>query len=547
MTQIQSRPSLDQIFGDVNSPNIAAPQNNPAPQNRPSLDQIFGSTQQTAPAQAPTPGIFERLGADMRQRGANIADITNAYNKGQQGKLESTFQGVGNEFGAAGDIVAQGVSSAAKTGFEHLSPENQQALKQTGSDVMNSAVGQQGLRALHAGVDNWDAFAKENPRAARDISAYLNIATTLIPIPGLGKSTGAIASNIGESAIKNGANVIGKGINVIGKTADALTPVAKELPTELKNLTPVIESEGSTLFSKNPNALHSGLEANKQISTSYDAAKTRTKLANDAAREAGNNTPIPAGDVYNKLDNIIGSLQGKVAPGTKEAGALDQLTNIRDNLIAKNPIVKSSAGEIIPERTILGSDLMDIEKTINQGLPDNKFINSGTGKSLTFKNVVQDAIGRAGEINSEFAQKYTDYKSEATNLMKTYVNNDQLKPFWQPEDYVSWKANQENPQQSLYTDDTLNRANKLLDNLNTRDTGKISALIGALPPEQSQKIMREAFVRAKKEKISLPNAIAKVATGHLAGGIETAFKVIGNKASKTNIEETIADLKRLRK
>jgi hypothetical protein len=236
-----------------------------------------------------------------------------------------------------------------------------------GKYISESPVGD----VARKGAELYGQFAEKNPRAARNIEGVVDFAA-LVPA---GKGAQVIGKG-GSAAIKDARN-----------QAKEFFP-EKELPDNLKTMQPVIDAEGSAIFSKNPNPLKSGLEANQKISQAYDLAKDRTNKADMLAREIGAASPIPANDVYTRLDRIIASLEGKVAPGTKEAGALDQLTAIRDNLVAKNPPIRSFAGEAVPERTILPSDLMDIEKAINAGLPDNKFLTSGTGKSLSFKNQV---------------------------------------------------------------------------------------------------------------------------------------------------------------
>lgn len=514
MTSIQSRPSLDQIFN-------SGPSTSAQP-SRPFLDQIFSGMQTLQPqAPAPEPGFFSRVNSDLEQRGRNLANIKSAALN--QLPNETTLQVAGNEAGALGDVIGQSMSSAAKAGYQALPPAEQQALSGIGSAIANSQVGQSGIKALQAGKQAWDQFQTQNPRAARDISAMANIAGVVNP-------TG-----------EEGAAAVSSAVDA----AKSLSPETKVLPEELQGLQPVLDAKGSTILSKNPNAFEKGLQANQAISQSYDAAKARTAAADQMAREVGNQTPIPAEDVYDKLDSIIGKFEGKVAPGTQEASALDQLSTIRDNLAAKNPVISSFAGETPAERTILPGDLMDIEKTINAGLPDNKFLTTGTGQALNFKKTIQEAIARAGEENPDFADKYAAYKTEAVNLKRTFENNDSLKPFWQPEDWVAWKANKNNPAQSPLSGETLTRANKTLANLNTNDTSRIQAMINAMPPEQAQDLMRSAFVKAKKDQTSIPNALMALITLHPISALEIASHVIARGGAPTKLETTIKNLGKL--
>lgn len=523
MTSIQSRPSLDQIFSS--GPGMAAQP------SRPSLDQIFSGTQspQLQQPQAPQqqPGFFSRVNSDLEQRGRNLADIVGAA--GKQLPNETTLQIAGNEAGALGDVVGAGMAAHTKAtidAYKMLLPQSaQDAISSAGTSIANSSVGQAGIKALQSGQDAWKQWSAANPRAARDIGAMANIAGAANP------------------AGKEGAATVSSAVDA----AKSLAAETKVLPEELQGLQPVLDAKGSTILSKNPNAFEKGLQANQAISQSYDAAKVRTAAADQMAREVGNQTPIPAADVYDKLDSIIGKFEGKVAPGTQEASALDQLSTIRDNLAAKNPVISSFAGETPAERTILPGDLMDIEKTINAGLPDNKFLTTGTGQALNFKKTIQEAIARAGEENPDFADKYAAYKTEAVNLKRTFENNDSLKPFWQPEDWVAWKANKNNPAQSPLSGETLTRANKTLANLNTNDTSRIQAMINAMPPEQAQDLMRAAFVKAKKDQTSIPKALMALVTLHPGSALEIAGHAITRGGAPTKLETTIKNLKGVRK
>ncbi len=518
---MKARPSLDEIFGE-----------SPSPAVRPSLDDIFGNSSLNDGVIAAKPE--SSLNSDMTSRGAKFADIVNATKNGNQTIPEGIYQGVMNEVGAGGDVIGRGINSVAKAGFNALPQNYQQGLQNTAQSIAQSPMGQLAGRGIKAYGENLDAYNQENPRAGRNFEATREI-SNLIPFGN--KAVSNVAGDIAEaggSALKSGAESITNKI-----------PFGKTLPQDMQSLDALVKAGGQTFLSKNPNALEQGLKANQEISHAYNAAQERTNQANIIAREIGNNTPVPAEDVYERLDRIIGSLQGKVAPG-KETSALDQLTSIRDNLNTKNPKIVSTAGETVAPRTILPGDLMDIEKTINQGLPDKKFLTSGAGQSLSFKKTIQNALERAGEINPEFKDSYGNYKSEATNLMKTFVKNDSLKPFWQPEDYVAWKSHQNNPAQEPLANKTYTRANNILPNLNTSNLGEIKAVIDALPSEQGQELMRSAFIKAKQEKISMGNAVMQLLRLNPKGAAMAFGKSFGGNKGAADLTDAMRDLKAMK-
>lgn len=464
------------------------------------------------------------LAQDLQKRGANLSNIINATKmaptkSGEQTPGEAIYQGAMNEVGAAGDVIGRGLEAGVKGIYNALPQGARQAI----DAGLNKAAEVVGPIAQQYN-ENVEAYNAQNPRAGRNFEATRQL-LNFIPIPGLNKSLAGVATDV---------------LTAIPKKAFA----QKALPRDYQSLDALVKSGGPTAFSKKPNDIDLGSIISDSISSRYDASKARTNQADKLAREIGKKTPIPAAEVYENLDRIIGSLQGKVAPGTKEGSVLDQLTTIRDNLVAKNPIVRSSAGEKSPPRTILPSDLMDIERTINQGLPENKFLTSGAGKALNFKQTVKDAIDQASKINPEFGKKYKDYKKEATDLMEIY-QNDTLKNYWQPEDYVSWKANQNNPEARKFSKDTLNRINNILDNLNTSKLGNIQAVIDALPPERAQELMRAAFVKAKKEKTGFKNAFINLITGRLPTGLEMLSKSVAGKTGGRDMVDAMRNLKKM--
>jgi len=140
-------------------------------------------------------GFFGRTAEKLRERGAKLADIFTADISGEQTTPETIFQTVGTEIGAIGDIIGEGVLSAAKATPETI----KQPIVAGVRNLLNTDSGKAAIEALSKGVENWESFKKDNPRAARNIEATFNVGTAFTPIKGV-------------SAAKLAKGGIGKGI-----------------------------------------------------------------------------------------------------------------------------------------------------------------------------------------------------------------------------------------------------------------------------------------------------------------------------------------------
>lgn len=171
--------------------------------------------------QPPAPdqkGFIDNVASDMRERGANLANIVNATDTGQQTGLEGAAQKVGTGFGAVGDILGQGVKSAVKTGYGMLSEDTRQAFEQQQAAAVGSPAGRAELGAMKNVGDAWDQFKANNPRFARDLEAAGNIGMAFMPAGG--KSAAGITKDVAKSLITKAAET--KAPQVTSKVLDNL-------------------------------------------------------------------------------------------------------------------------------------------------------------------------------------------------------------------------------------------------------------------------------------------------------------------------------------
>lgn len=278
----------------------------------------------------------------------------------------------------------------------------------------------------------------------------------------------------------------------------------------------ILQSAGkNTMFKGKPNALQAGFEANQKISAQYETDKTLQANLYKDVNQKGSMLSIKAPDLYSKLDDLTGYLNGKVAVDTPEYRALTELKEYQDNLQSKygiqgtedktmqlpswkQPMVVQKGSEGQEAYGIQPSDLVDLKTTINSGLKPNKFSDAGSAKILAFKKYVQGALDDASNISPEFGQALSKAETQAAKVGQ--YRSPALRALWQPEDYVSYKAG------NAPSAATLGRARGFLSNLNTAGSGATAggrpfSLATILPKEDAQAIFRAAILNSKPSGI----------------------------------------------
>ena len=124
---------------------------------------------------------FDALGGEST-RAQKANEIFASTLKGDQSVSEGVTQAYGQGFVALGDLIGEGVGLVGK-GIAAMTPDFiKEPADAVGDEVMNQLgiffdqpLMQAGKRAFVAGAEEWDQFSQENPRAARNIEAGVNI------------------------------------------------------------------------------------------------------------------------------------------------------------------------------------------------------------------------------------------------------------------------------------------------------------------------------------------------------------------------------------
>jgi hypothetical protein len=182
-------------------------------------------------------GFLKRTAEDLRQRGAQLADIFNASNLDKQTRGETVFQTIGTQFAALGDVTGQGVISALNV-YKDLIPENERAdISNNFRRLLETEPAQKVISALNNGVESYAEFATNNPRAARNLEAGFNIISVVVPL-----------NKIGLKNIKNSAN------NAKNNLKELTNGVIENIPKnkkEVKVKVPLITSDELKVLSSN--------------------------------------------------------------------------------------------------------------------------------------------------------------------------------------------------------------------------------------------------------------------------------------------------------
>jgi hypothetical protein len=138
------------------------------------------------PQKAESPGFLSNVNEALVKRGVNIA---NELTPGQEsiGRTlvkapERGLRVAGQGAAFLGDVLGEGVKSLYKTVVPDAAQEViSSTFKNATANIVDTRVGQAGIKAAQQGFGEYQAFKKQNPEAAKDLEAVVNIAS-LLPI-----------------------------------------------------------------------------------------------------------------------------------------------------------------------------------------------------------------------------------------------------------------------------------------------------------------------------------------------------------------------------
>lgn len=299
------------------------------------------------------PGFTERVSADFEQRGRELEEIKRATDSGEQTLAEGVFQVIGKVgAGSVLDVLGEGAVSAIE-GLSAITPDIiEDPLIETATklthDFLNTDIGKAGLKAAQKGFAEWSNFAKENPRAARNIESVVDIGLLAAPVKGRAKikSKPTLAGIAGEKMASRGAAqtarqkadfiddlVLPKSTAAVRTEQVARTTEEGALKTKTTGLSDV-EKRMADEVSKIPD-----VGSEKTIQGNY------TVISQEVLKEAKalkaelrtNDVPIPRREFSAELDRVTARLeQNPILVGDASKSAVKVVEQMK-RLVDKNP------------------------------------------------------------------------------------------------------------------------------------------------------------------------------------------------------------------
>jgi len=269
-------------------------------------------------------GFVERTAGALRERGGQLFEIIEAGRTQQQTSPESAFQIAGTEISAIGDIIGQGIVSAA----QELPEDTKTFVKEGVNNLLNTRAGKLGVKALNASAEAYDEFAKENPRAARNLSALFSVGAAFLPLKA-GQIAGRTAT--GE-AIKGGVRKVTTKAPVV--TSDDISLLAADAYKRAEDLGGTLTPEFTNKFIADVEALRPQTAIGREFAgdTPFTRAVERIQTAKDRSISLQ-----AAQEIDESLGDLVDSALDVGRPTKQSRKILDVQTAFREGIEKAGP------------------------------------------------------------------------------------------------------------------------------------------------------------------------------------------------------------------
>ena len=344
-------------------------------------------------------GFFGRVGEDLKKRAGDVVQTFKETAAGKINPLETGIRTVGTAIGVVGDVIGEGIAEGAKN--------LPRGVKNAGVSVLQSAAGQQALKAISAGVNAWELFKVKNPRIAKDVEGVINIASIFPATKGarvagkagvasakagvnIGKTVAKAAEKIGEATRGTGEVLYGSALNLSAREAAGVQAY--------KAANPVIDRikaffTGESLPGEYRTTAKTAIEKGIAGTGSMIGIQAKTK-----AKELWDGTIVPAvNSIEGKIskNDLFGDVQKsikKIADPSKRASLNDALNaikddykNIRNFSYHRAQQIKSELQQMIPEKMFNGKNVTGSYNNLRKMIADS--IRERTYKALNDINI----------------------------------------------------------------------------------------------------------------------------------------------------------------
>jgi len=344
------------------------------------------------------PWFLDKIGQSAEKRGSRILELQGTNDS----SLEKGWQSLGQWLWFAFDFVWAGISALTPDAVKDFVKEKAKSQwDQLSPSVQNLAVS-----SIKWWADGWGAFEKEYPRAARNITASLQI-WSAVPIGFWTKVAGEATAQIGKEALVKVWKVgtqIGKTPQLIGKGMDRVSD-AIETGVEKSAGKILWSSDGTKELFKATSPSYNTLSKSKDIR----GMQTKAKLADDSIIKKWF-TPKNTSERVEAYNNTMKSYwaDAEVARGwAKTKYNTSEIADIIDGEINKisvkwvvNPALKSDVEALMKQSEYfrwLG--VIDVPTLWNQRALINSITDWGASTQFgnTFSSTMKKVAGKIRE------------------------------------------------------------------------------------------------------------------------------------------------------
>lgn len=150
---------------------------------------------------------LETLATGEGPRMQNVREIVGATLRGEQTPQEAVLQTGGQGMAYLGDLIGAGLGYLGR-GASAITPDfiEDEVINQLGI-FMNQPVMRYGMQALGSGMEEYEQFAQEYPRAARNIEALTNIGVIGGGSTTAARQGGRLLADVGTGAIEEAGRI----------------------------------------------------------------------------------------------------------------------------------------------------------------------------------------------------------------------------------------------------------------------------------------------------------------------------------------------------
>jgi hypothetical protein len=321
------------------------------------LDQIIAQRQKpiVQPEQKPQ-GFLASVGESAKKRAGQVKE---AFGR-KQTMPETALQTLGAGAGFLGDVLGAGLISTVKA----ITPDViERAAADKAKEIFQSPGGQAALQSIQGGMESYQSWKKQNPRAAANIESVVNIAS-LLP-------TQKIATTVAKPVVK-------------AAEKQAVKMAESAVPKMVKNLNEVLTNAPKSVKTGVTKASNRGIDIGQELVN----RKIMPKIENDRMIFTPEQIASVNEEIASKsrlVDNIIEQYSSTQVP-------VDEIKRILARDIANDPIIARQAG---------------VEKTTNDALKIVDAYQRQTGRSAFSLKELQEFKKGSWEQTKKFNNKVT--------------------------------------------------------------------------------------------------------------------------------------------